>query len=68
LLSPVSSWKGEVNWLRGRESFEDNSEGFQSRIYIDKELIVDASDAQGKTLLCSMNFVWVSYWLAYPQL
>ena len=57
MLSPVSSWKGEVNRLRGRESFEDNSEGFQSRIYIDKELIVDASDAQGKTLLCSMNFV-----------
>lgn len=30
---------------------------FQSRIDIDKELIVDVSDAQGKTLLCSINFV-----------
>lgn len=36
----------------------------QSRIDIDKELIVDVSDAQGKALLCSINFVWVSYWLA----
>jgi hypothetical protein len=30
---------------------------FQSRIDIDKELIVDVSDAQGKALLCSINFV-----------